>query len=220
MNSFSRSQFPPGGWQFHQAVTGWSAPTPISSTFDQTVRLIIAHREKNPAICIRHGLSKDPVVVGNELENFTRLRCGIPAPTPTPPPTSIPGLPVGVVGTVDEIKRLAFGSSLLIDWEESGELPVDQAVAEERAKVCMICPMNSIQKYEEWLKHPLAAMLKHRILRVMAMHLKTHSDAKLGICTGLYCPTNLLVHEASHLVTKKMAQKTSVNVADCCWLKK
>lgn len=220
MSSFSRTQFPPGGWQFHQAVTGWSAPTPIASTFDQTVRLIIQHREKNPAICIRHGLSRDPVVVGNELENFTRLRCGIPMPTPTPPPVMMPGLPTGVVGTVDEIKRLAFGSSILIDWEESGELQVDQNVAEERAKVCASCPANNLQRYEEWLKHPLAGMLKHRIVRITAMHLKSQSDGKLGMCNALFAPTNILVHEPAAVLKKKIEQKGSVNVEDCCWLKK
>lgn len=220
MSSFSRTQFPPGGWQFIQAVTGWAAPTPISSTFDQTVRLIIQHREKNPALCIRHNLSKDPIVVGNELEAYTRLRCGWPVNIPPPPPALIVGAPTGVVGTVDEIKRLAFGSSLLIDWEEGGELPVDQAVAEKRAETCVNCPLNDVGKYEEWIRHPLAQMLKFRLPRLISAKLKTHKDAQLGLCQALFSPNSFLVHEPSALVNKKIAQKPSVNLWDQCWLKK
>ena len=205
--SFSRSQFPNGGWQFHQAVTGWSNPAPMMHTFDAVVRLIIQHRQKNPALCIRHGLSTDPIAVGNELEAYTRLRCGIPMPTPTVSVATIPGMPVGVVSSVDEIKRLAFGSSLLLDWEQSGEVPVDQAVAEERAKTCVGCPMNSVAKYEEWLKHPLAMMLKYRLVRVMKMGLKSASDAQLGLCDALFTPNPILVHEPSALVQKKIEQK-------------
>lgn len=217
--SFSRTQFPPGGWQFHQAHTGWSNPHPMMTTFDQCVQAIIKHRTQNPALCLKHGLSKDPVVVGNELENFTRLRCGIPAPAPPAQPAILPGVAAGVVGSVDEIKRLALGSSILVAWEESGDVAVDQGVAEERARVCAACPLNSVQKYEEWLRHPLTGMLKYRMVRVSAMKLSTRSDARLGLCEGLYCPTPILVHEPSGIVTKKMEQKGSVKLDDSCWLK-
>lgn len=193
---------------------------PMMTTFDQCVRAIINHREKNPALCIKHHLSKDPVVVGNELEAFTRLRCGIPMPQPTPPPVTLAGGPVGVVGTVDEIKRLAFGTSLLIRWAEGGEGPVDQAEAEERAKTCLNCPLNDVRRYEEWLNHPLTTMLKQRISRIIAMKLRTASDARLGVCNAMFAPNPILVHEPLELLRKKIAQKDSVKPWDQCWLKK
>lgn len=74
----SRSQFPSGGWQFVQPQTGWSAPTPIASTFDQTVDLIRKHRMANPAIVQKHGLPTDFNSVALELEAFTRTRLGLP----------------------------------------------------------------------------------------------------------------------------------------------
>lgn len=86
MSSLSRTQTPSGGWQFFQAATGWSAPTPIGSTFDQTVVLIIQHRLANPAITAKHNLPTDKVSVGNELETFTRARLGMtPVGMPDPP---------------------------------------------------------------------------------------------------------------------------------------
>jgi hypothetical protein len=218
--SFSRSQFPPGGWQFYQSQTGWSNPMPMATTFDQCVRKIIEMREKNPAICIRHRLSRDPIVVGNELEDYTRLRIGQPRPAPNPPSFSLPGIPLGVVGTVDEIKRLAFGSSLVIDWAEGTESPVPIQVAEARAATCANCPNNSLAKFEEWQAHPLSSMFKMRVARLSAMKLSTRNDAKLGLCSALFAPTMLLVHEPEEIVRKKIAQKNSVNLAECCWLRK
>ena len=75
----SRSQFPNGGWQFTQPQTGWEAPTPKSSTFDQTVVLIRDHRLGNPAIVAKHNLSTDLAAIGKELEAFTRTRLGMPS---------------------------------------------------------------------------------------------------------------------------------------------
>jgi len=81
---FSRSTFPNGGWQYFQAQTMWKAPTPIASTFTQTVELIIKHRLKNPAIVAQHGLSLDPVAVGNELEAYNLQRLGLKLPPASP----------------------------------------------------------------------------------------------------------------------------------------
>lgn len=73
----SRSQFPSGGWQFCQPQTNWCAPTPVSSTFDQTVDLIRKHRLANPAITSKHSLATDFGSVAAELEAFTRTRLGM-----------------------------------------------------------------------------------------------------------------------------------------------
>lgn len=86
MADLSRSQIPPGGWQFHQPQTKWSAPTPIASTFDQTVILIMQHRLANPAIVASHNLAIDKGAIASELETFTRARLGLsPVGQPDPP---------------------------------------------------------------------------------------------------------------------------------------
>jgi hypothetical protein len=73
----SRSQFPAGGWQFFQSQTNWHAPTPVSSTFDQTVDLIRKHRLANPAVTKQHNLATDFNSVAMELEAYTRTRLGM-----------------------------------------------------------------------------------------------------------------------------------------------
>lgn len=96
---FSRHTFPPGGWKFFQPQTGWSAPTPVSSTFEQTAELIIKHRKMNPAATQQHQLSTDYNDVCDELENYTRKRLGLP-------PMGGGGLPLTQPpGTVTRAKR-------------------------------------------------------------------------------------------------------------------
>lgn len=219
MNELSRSQFPPGGWQFHQAHTGWSAPTPKSSTFDQTVILIRQHRLNNGAMCVRHNLSTDIAAIGKELEHYTKLRIGMPLTVAAPPPMLLPGVTGGVVGTVSEIKKLAFGSGILIDWSESNQAAVFAGEAETRASKCVTCPLNDRAKYEEWLKMPLAMMLKARITRIDSMALKTTKEPQLGLCTALFSPTHYLVHEPKELITARMKPGKHDPLDEKCWLR-
>lgn len=68
----NRDQFPPGGFIFYEAATGWHAPTPLSSTFNQTVQLITKMRRDNPG----RRLSTDYESIARDLENFTNHRLG------------------------------------------------------------------------------------------------------------------------------------------------
>lgn len=91
MSDLSLSSIPSGGWSFHQPQTGWSLPTPISSTFDQSVQLIIRHRLANAAITAKHNLPTTKEAVGAELIAFTRARLGmgqVGAPDPPKPGAS------------------------------------------------------------------------------------------------------------------------------------
>src|SRR5687767_11706842 len=63
----SRTKFPPGGWSFFEAATKWSPPSPMASTFTQTVDQILAHRVQNS----RFNLPKDWSAVAAELDAFT-----------------------------------------------------------------------------------------------------------------------------------------------------
>jgi hypothetical protein len=92
-STFDRHSFPSGGWQFFQPQTNWSAPTPISSTFDQTVILIVKHRLQNPAITAQHNLATSIAAVGDELEAYTRQRLGL---TPLTASGSSPGAPISI----------------------------------------------------------------------------------------------------------------------------
>lgn len=215
-HSFSRTEFPPGGWQFHDPRTNFTAPMPKADTFDRTVQRIIENRLKNPAMVVRHKLPTDPFGVGKELEIFTRRRLGIPDPVPPPAVNLImPGLSAAVVGNLSGIKKLAAGSALVLAFEKSGQAPVSKESSEARAAICAICPLNNKGKYEDWKTLPVAIGLLNRTPRTMSLKLSSNHDAKLGLCDGLLCPTRFLIHIPADLLRSK------VNRAELdkgCWM--
>lgn len=71
----TRTEFPPGGWQFYQPETRWSLPTPMNHDFNSAVALIMKHRQANPVLRSRAG----QIEVQNDLEAFTLAR--LPKPT-------------------------------------------------------------------------------------------------------------------------------------------
>ena len=147
---------PNGGWQFRQPQTGWSAPSPVGSTHDQTVTQIIQHRSKNPAIRLKHNLSLDREVVSEELMNFNRLRLGIPKPKAKAPTffAQSRNLAGDVAG---KIRRAAQGSAVWIEWLRQGGVPEPQPLAEARALTCVNCPKNV---EGEWFVNAPAQLLK------------------------------------------------------------
>lgn len=226
MPELSRSQFPPGGWEFFQPQSKWSAPTPKSSTFDQTVILIIKHRQSNGAMTVKHRLPTDVAAVGNELENYTRMRLGIPligADLPKMmPPASVPAMSGAVRGVVAEVKKIAAGAALLMEWEESGLPPVVRELAETRAGICADCPKNEKGKsLSEWFTVPVADMARRRFQRLHELNLTTASDAELNVCTACLCPLKLKVHSPGELILKRLKpeQRAELNQSNPrCWI--
>jgi hypothetical protein len=223
MSEFSRSQFPPGGWEFFNPSTGWSAPTPKGSTFDQTVNLIIKHRLANPAATVKHRLSTDIATVGNELENYTRARIGLPAmgselPKMTPPAT-LPSMSGAVLGAVAAVKKMAAGVGFLLEWEESGLPPVGEDVSEKRAGICVDCPKNEQGKsLTEIFTVPAAAMIQRKYERLEQMQLKTSHDVNLKVCQACLCPLRLKVHAPMELILKRLKPEQRAELDTRCWI--
>lgn len=219
MQEINTHETPPGGWQFRQSATGWSAPTPIGSTHAQTVELIIRHRLKNPAIVAKHKLSTDPAVVGEELLDFNRLRLGIPKPKPQAQP--IPFQPArslssNVVAAAVGIKRAAQGSAVVLDWLTSGGAPVAQDLANKRAATCVACPKNVAGS---WFTMAAADIIKSAIEARKDLKLETPSDAALKSCDVCKCLLRLKVwcplsHILNHTKPEVMAEFPREN----CWI--
>lgn len=66
----SKNKFPPQGWVYRQAETGWTAPDPMSSAYWVTVDQIIKHRLLNPGF----PFATTREAVDWDLENYTCLR--------------------------------------------------------------------------------------------------------------------------------------------------
>jgi hypothetical protein len=213
----NRNETPPGGFQFHQAQSGWSAPTPVASTFNQTVELIIQHRRANPAMTAQHKLSLDPGAVGTELESYTARRLGLPDPKPQPPPATKAVLSGVVVAAVDNVKKLAAGAAVLFEWENSGEMPVAPELANKRAEICADCPKNSKEGLARWFTVPISETIRRQFEKLHKLSLTTPSDSKLGTCAACVCPLSMLVHTPLHLKLKRMTPEVRADLDPRCW---
>jgi len=223
MSELSRSAFPPGGWQFYSPQTRWTAPNPISNTFDQQVVHIIKHRLANGAITARHNLAIDATSVGNELENFTRTRLGMgPAVSPKlTPPASLPLLSGAVQAGVAAVKKMAAGAALLMEWQESGMPPVASELSARRAATCANCPKNDPGGLTKYFTEPVSANVRKRLAKLHDMKLATPSDNKLGVCSSCLCPLLLKVHTPMELILKRLKpeQRAELNQENPrCWI--
>lgn len=217
MSMLSRTQFPPGGWQFFQPQTGWSAPTPIASTFDQTVQLIIKHRLSNGAITAKHNLATDPVSVGTELETYTAMRLGIPLESPkiVPPRAT---LPQAVVAAVAAAKKMADGVSLLVEWLPTGTT-VGPDLSGKRAGICAGCPKNGTSSLTQYFTQPVSARLQKMVEARKDLKLETSFDDKLGVCDVCLCPMKLKVHVPIADILAKTRPETMAEFPPHCWIK-
>lgn len=212
--NFSRSTFPNGGWQFRQPQTGWRAPTPTSSTFDQTVNLIYQHRRGNPAAVQKHKLSLDLNAIATELETFTRMRLGIteitpPKIQPRQPSQGFAGAAVAAAGSVVAgIKRAAQGSAVVMDWLTSGGRPVERSISESRALVCSNCPKNVPGA---WYTVAPAELIRATLDQRKDVDLSTPLDEALFSCDVCKCLNRLKIwcpksHIVSHTKPEIMAE--------------
>jgi hypothetical protein len=207
---------PPGGWCYRQSATGWSAPTPVGSTYSQTVTLIIQHRLKNPAIVAKHHLSTDPAVVGEELMDFNRLRLGIPKPQPAPMSFSHPSsMPGRVAAAAVEIKTAARGTAVLLDWLTSGGQPVAKELAEARAKVCVACPFNV---EGTWFTVAPAEIIRSTLSARSDLKLETPYDDQLKSCGICKCLNRLKPHVPLDHILKKTAPDIMASFPENCWI--
>jgi hypothetical protein len=219
------SQIPPGGWQWHEAATGWWAPHPIGHTFDQQVQNIIKHRSANPAITAKHKLPTDPTTVGRQLIQFQQARGALPPDSPpklTPPPLSLPRMSGAVVGAVAVVKKLAAGAATLLEWEESGMPHVEPEVAENRASVCARCPKNQQGKsLTEYFTVPVSDLFNKRFRKMDELNLRTTYDDQLNVCQACLCPMRTKVWFPTDMVVKRLKpeQKSQLNQANPrCWI--
>lgn len=223
MAELSRSQIPPGGWQWYQPQTKWNAPNPISNTFDAQVINIIKHRMANPAIMLRHKLATDKASVGKELVDYTRARLGMGPEVETfpkhPAPPAQPQLGGALSQAVAVVKKMAAGAALLMEWDESGLPPVSSAISTLRASICADCPKNEKGKsLTEYFTRPLAAATQRRFERLQELNLTTPHDDKLQVCQACLCPLRLKVHTPIELIAKRLKPEQRAELDPRCWI--
>lgn len=232
---FNRHTIPPGGWQFYQPQTGWKAPTPIGSTFDQTVDLIVKHRLMNQAIVLKYKLATDWNTVAMELEQFTKKRLGIPAEAlPNPKTLARPAAPsavaaaAGVVArkepsvlgrfanVASALKKVSVGVGTVLDCV--GSEPVARELAESRAKVCVGCAMNGKGDFTSWFTVPLSEAIRKAETALRERNLATSLDDKLGVCASCLCPLKLKTWCSIRAIKDHLIAEVQADLPPHCWI--
>lgn len=214
----SRNIFPPGGFKFHQAQTGWDAPGGIG--FNATVAAIIQHRKANP----RFNLPTDRVTVETELESVTEARI-----------RSMPGASTYLVdGVVGEIPKplpprpravapaaganVKAGIGLLVEWIGEDLKPVSIEMATRRASVCAGCPLNQKPSLVQRAYGAVADGL-HKLMEAKAeMKLRTPHDAALHTCSACDCKLDLKVFVPIKHVMAHTSDTVRGKLYDGCWI--
>ena len=92
-------------------------------------------------------------------------------------------------------------------------------LAEQRAKVCVACPLNNTKdtlgkRFVERVALELTALMG----LVKDMSLTTSQDAKLGICDGCQCVNRVKVHVRLDVIERDMAPDVRAKLHPSCWV--
>lgn len=224
---FNRHTIPNGGWQFRQPQTSWVAPTPIASTFDQTVQLIIKHRKQNLAITAKHKLATNPEAVATELELYTRKRLGLPETPQVPfrvPPSQFQSGEAAVAADdwTATPRQLATGAGTLSDWMEDG--PVEHELAEKRAACCVSradgkpCPKHKKGDWKSFFTAPVVKLIQKQVEQKTGMKLFTSLDKELGVCDACGCPMEAKVHVKKSTIMVRIKEPELGKLDPGCWI--
>lgn len=220
---FDRHTFPSGGWEFYQPQTNWHAPTPKSSTFDQTVILIQKHRQANGAITARHNLATSFAAVADELEAYTRRRLNIPtpvAPPPNPLPPQQPHQAAEVAAGASGLIRVAQGSGPILEWITSGTPAVAPELSEKRASICVSCPKNDTSQPTllQWFVIQAGKVVAKALEARQDLKLQTSHDGSLGVCSACLCVNKVKVHCPMDIVLKHLKPEVRADLDPRCWI--
>ena len=216
-----RNKFPPGGWRFIQPqVPRWSITPWVS--FDTAVQQTIQMRQANPLISANNGLSLDPQVVANEIDEYNARICaemrwndfiwegGGPAqPVPFPRLSQLKQSALRVAAGVEAIK----------EWRITGEL-VPQELAEKRSATCVACSLNTAGDLTSWFTVPAAEVIKKELEERNQLKIRTANDPVLGVCSACACPLKLKVHCPLPIINDKMRPEDRDKLDPKCWILK
>lgn len=99
-----------------------------------------------------------------------------------------------------------------------GGRPVPRDLAESRASVCAVCPLNETSAVFTPIKaaaQVFTAMLeiKHR------EDLTLPNDNELGVCKPCWCPLTLKPWSPIHVIIRDMTQERINQLHEKCWIR-
>ncbi len=223
----SRQSFIPNGFVFYLPEVRWKSPRMAS--FDTIVSGLMRVIKANPALAAKNKWPTDRASVEDWVDTYNATVCAKMGwndyiltdvsgsiPKASAPAQSLRSLAVAAA----KAKALVAGAKTLMEWDDSGDPPVDRDLATARASVCAVCPLNQQGNWTDWFTVPAADLIQRRIERAKARNLSTVHDEKLQLCEACGCPLRLKVHVPIDWIGKRLApeQLARMTSAPACWV--
>lgn len=222
-----RNKFIPGGFSYTQPQLSYETKGAEYKSFIVVRDEIVTVRRANPFLSQQHHLSTDPNVVADELDAFCTARMQARGWTnfitdgPGPPLSNPSRLRQSGAAVVGSVKKTAAGIKVVTEWLGSGLRPVDKALAESRAAVCVECPKNGDPNWLQKLDAIAAEGVKKLIEIRNDLRLETTHDKKLFTCTSCDCKLSLKVFAPlNHILANTSPEiKAALNQDNPkCWI--
>lgn len=219
----SLTAHPPGGFCYIEAAAGMKKP--FTGSFSSVVNQVSALRRANKYLAEKHGWALDKAGIEYDVEQQNVARCIAHGWTEflqseavaTPPVQGdLKKNPFG--NAVGGLKRVAAGVGVLLDWLGSGGKPVDQAVAEHRANVCVSCPKNDGGPWTSYFTGKVADKIKTQLQMKHDLALRTTQDEKLTVCSACDCPLQLKVHTPLVHILAHTTDEVKKRLHPNCWI--
>lgn len=184
----------------------------------------MAHRQANPFLARKHKWATDYTGCAFDFDTYNAKICQahgwldfITEATPDPPKwTPQPFEWSGAAG--QSVKRTTAGVKLVMDWLGAGLTAVPQELAERRAAVCTVCPLNSDPNWIQKLDAIAAQGIKHLVETKNELKLHTSQDHKLHTCQACDCHLPLKVFVPFDVIREHLSDETKSKLDPKCWI--
>lgn len=219
----SRTQCPPGGFIYTQRETNWRnwiAEPPSQWDFNWLCRSLQAHRQANR----RLGLNTNLTAIQNEVDELNARRvAGIPGGDIYLMEGGIPKAQAHhgssrLSAAVGAVSKIASGMGTLGDWLGSGGPAVESKLANQRAAVCVGCPLNGRGDLTSYFVIPAAEFIRKQLEQRKDLNLSTPHDDKLGVCQACLCPMKLKVHVPLSFLREHLTAAIQADLDPRCWI--
>jgi hypothetical protein len=215
------NEWPSGGWQFIQPEIPWVNPNPLAS-LDSIAKQLVLVRGRNP----RHNLSLDLDSARDDILTYNYQRLGdeqrvkfflTGEQAEAVKKNTLNSLSRRVVEAVGTVKQMFAGSKTLIEAFGGAGRPVAQALADQRAAVCLECPLN-LDKGESF-KTKVVEKIKDLIEAKNQLKLQAKGEAGLHICDACGCVNSLKVWTPLQHIIANLPAADFDKLHPQCWVR-
>ena len=118
------------------------------------------------------------------------------------------------------IKRIAQASNFLAvrkSWFGDGGEPVSQELAQSRADICRVCPMNYKGEWIWNMATQLAINAQSKLRRIL--NLRVDGEEDLGVCEACGCKIVLKIRVPIKQISRHTTVEQLTKYAPKCWIK-